>query len=112
MSLGKFRTRVSFHRKDGVLDDYGGTSTGFSETAFLTVWGQLEDRNARETTETSGLENPQSAYLRVRHSTDATGVTEADQVRTGSRRYQIRSIRNVEERNKFIEMILERGVAQ
>lgn len=110
--IGKARTRIAFHRKDIALDDYGGTTTGFSGTAFLTVWGHLEDKQARERLEGGGLDNPQQAILKVRHSTGTSGVTEADQVRAGTRLYQIRSIRNLDERNRTIEMLLERSVAQ
>ena len=110
--IGKARTRVAFHRKDAVLDDYGGTTTGFSGTAFLAVWGDLQDKQARERIEGGGLDTPQQAILKVRYSTASAGVTEADQVRAGSRKYQIRSIRNLDERNRTIEMLLEQGVAQ
>ena len=110
--IGKARTRIAFHRKDSVTDDYGGTTTGFSGTAFLTVWGDLQDNQARERIEGGGLAAPQQAVLKVRHSTDTASVTEADQVRAGSRQYQIRGIRNLDERNRTIEMLLEKGVAQ
>lgn len=110
--IGGMRTRVAFHRKDVVLDDYGGTTTGFSGTAFLTVWGHLQDQNARERVEGGGLDNPQESLLVVRHSAAIAGVTEADQVRARGREYQIRSIRNLDEKNNRIEMILQRGVAQ
>ncbi len=110
--IGKKRTRIAFHRKDSVSDAYGGTTTGFSETAFLTVWGDLMDKQARERIEGGGLDTPQEAILKVRYSSGTAGVTEADQVRAGSRQYQIRSIRNLDERNRTIEMLLQRGVAQ
>lgn len=106
------RTRVAFHRLNATTSDYGGTSGGYDDTAFLTVWGNLYDLIGRENVEAGGLENPQRAILEIRYSASASGVTEADQVRAGSRTYQIRSIVNVDERNRTIRMALERGVGQ
>lgn len=111
MAAGRRNRRVSFHRLDSTTDDYGNVSTGFSATPFLTVWGELRDMRGAERDEGAGLSSIVRSELRVLYSADTAAVTEADQVRVGSRVYNIRSIDNPDEINRDLVMVLERGVA-
>ncbi len=112
MSIGQLRDRVAFHRLDSTADDYGNVSSGYSATAFLTVWGGFKPERGRERLEAGRLEASHAGVLTVRSSSDTRGVTEADQVRIDGVAYQIRTIANPDRRGRFLEMTVERGVGQ
>jgi len=107
--IGRMRDRVSFHRLNTTGDDYGNPTSGYSATAFLTVWGKMAPERGRERVEGGRLQSEVSAVLTVRSSSDARGVTEADEARVDGVRYQIRGITNPDRRGRFLEMTLERG---
>jgi SPP1 family predicted phage head-tail adaptor len=112
VTAGGLRDRCAFHRLDTTSDAYGNPTSGYSGTAFLTVWGRLRVERGRERVEGGRLQSEVAATLTIRSSADARGVTEVDQVRIDGETFQIRAITNPDRRGRFLEMTLERGTAQ
>jgi len=111
-AIGQLRDRVSFHRLDATTDAYGNVTSGYSGAAFLTVWGAFRPERGRERIEGGRLEASHAGVLTVRSSSDTRAVTTADQARIDGVEYQIRTIANPDRRGRFLEMTVERGVAQ
>lgn len=104
------KIRLAFHRLDATPDEYGNTSSGWSETPFLTVWAELRETMARERMEGGRLDSAQTAKAYIRFSPESQAITTADQARSNGREYNIRGIVNINERNRTLELTLERGV--
>lgn len=109
MRAGSLNKRVTFERRRAIDD--GGGGGGIVWEAFLTVWGGLRPERGRERLEAGRLEAVVAGVLQVRSSSDARGVTEADRVVIDNVPHQIRAIVNPDQRNRMLEMTVERGVA-
>lgn len=109
MAAGKLRKRLTFERIGEVPDGGGGSVVGWS--TLTTVWGSFMPERGRERLEAGRLESAVAGVVRVRSSVTARTITESDRVQINSVAYQIRSITNPDQRNKFLEMTIERGVA-
>lgn len=111
MAAGSLRRRAAFKRQDETPDGAGGFTIDW--TTVTTVWASLMPERGSERIEGGRLEANLGAVLRVRSSATTRAITESYKVTIDSVDYQIRSISNPDQRNKFIEMTVERGgVAQ
>ena len=109
---GSLRKRVQFKRRGEVSDGAGGYTDGFADLGSP-VWCSLRPERGNERLEGGRLEANLAAVLRVRSSSFTRTMTEADQAEVDGVPYQIRSISNPDQRNKYLEMTVERGgVAQ
>ena len=111
MAAGALRRRCIFASQGETPDGYGGFTLGWN--ALDPVWGHLRPERGTERLEGGRLEANLGAVLRVRSSATTRAITESYKVTISGVDYQIRSIANPDQRNKYIEMTLERGgVAQ
>jgi SPP1 family predicted phage head-tail adaptor len=109
MAAGKFRERVTFQRQ-GVGDDgYGNVTTPWTD--HLTVWADVLEGLGRERVAAGRLESPKTATIRIRQSTEAATLTEADRVMARDVAWNIRSIVRVGRKNDVLELLCEAGVA-
>tara|TARA_Y100000815_G_scaffold228067_1_gene216877 strand:- start:305 stop:646 length:342 start_codon:yes stop_codon:yes gene_type:complete len=108
---GQLRDRVSFYRLTEADDGYGNVHSGWADDPFLTVWGAFQPERGRERLEAGRMESAVAGVLTVRSSADARAVTPADKVAVKGEDYAIRSITNPDRRNRFLEILVERGVA-
>lgn len=106
----RLRDEVQFQRLDTTPDDYGNV-TGNAFTTFLTVFGNLTPQRGRERMNNMDLRSEVGAVLTVRSGADTRAVTEENIAIVRGNSYQIRSITNPDQRDKYLEMVLERGVA-
>lgn len=111
MRGGMLRESVAFGRLDGTTDDFGNVTDGGFVT-FLTVRGHLKEATGRERVEAGALRAPMTAMLTVHSSSGTRGVTEADNATIDGVAWNIRSIRNPDMRDRWLEMVIERAVAQ
>ena len=111
MRAGALNNSVAFKRMDTTDDGHGNTSSG-GWIEFLTVSCRLRETRGRERVDGGALAAPMSGVLTVRSSTLTRAVTEANQAVIGSVEWNIRSIVNPDMRGKWLEMVVERGVAQ
>lgn len=106
---GKQRKRVTFERRPTTRDDYGAQSNDWS--ALFTMWGGLRETSGRERVRAGALQAPMSGVLTVRSMSDTRGITEADRVKIDGVVWNIRGIRDPDQRRRDIEMDIERNVA-
>lgn len=106
---GHLRSRVQFDRWTVNSDGAGGGGSIWS--AFLTTRGQLLPERGRETLAAGRLESATLAVLKIRSSIAARGITAADTAVVDGVRYQIRTITNPDQHDRWLEMVVERGAA-
>ncbi len=109
MAAGPLRDRVTFQVEAAISDGGGGSALSWSDA--LTVWGGFSPGRAREQLEAGRLEGPVAGVLKVRSSTETRTITTAHRAMIDGEAYQIRSITNPDRQNRFLEILVERGVA-
>lgn len=109
MWAGPSRKRVRFEVENRVSDGGGGNSVTWDE--HVTVWGKFKPERGGEKFEGGRNEASLMGILKIRSSTEARLITTAMRVKIDGVAYQIRSIPNPDQRNRFLEMLVERGVS-
>lgn len=114
MRAGALREKVTFERPDTSTPDvYGNVGDGsFAVLSNTVVRGSLRETRGRERVEGGALRAPMTAVLTVRSSTLTRAFTEADRAVINGVNWNIRSITNPDMRNRWLEMVVERKVAQ
>lgn len=110
MSAGQRNKRVTFQRKDKVPDGGGGFAPGWAK--LITVSARFKPERGRERVETGRVSAELTGVLTVRSSKNTRQITTADRVLIRGVPYQIRSIDNPDQRDRDLEMTVERGAAQ
>ena len=109
---GALTERVHFQRRDEQDDGYGNPVAGDWTTQF-TEPARLQPKLGSEPVLAARLTGVQPFLLVVRSSARTRGVTpawRAVNARTGAE-YNIRTVANVDERNAWLEMLVQEGVA-
>lgn len=101
------RARVVFERSVTAPDGAGGQSVGWG--VVYSCRGKFTPERGRERLAAGRVEASLAGVLRIRSCAKARDVNEADRVRIDDELYQIRSISNPDQRNKYLEMSVERG---
>ena len=111
MAAGSMDRRVSFYGRTVTESAPGVAHSGWS--LISTVWGRLTPQSGREQVESGRLEASTPATLVIRWSASAASLDATDKATIDGVDYQIRSVfvREVPRRS-YIEMVVERGVAQ
>lgn len=107
--IGGMRKRVYFSRP--ARADEGGGVGKITWVPALTVWGELIPQTGQERVAAGRLEASGLATLRIRSSADARSIDESYKVTVDGLDYQIRGIDNPDQRNRFLEILVEVGVA-
>ncbi|GMG82587.1 hypothetical protein LNKW23_18000 [Paralimibaculum aggregatum] len=108
---GRFRERARFQRRSDDGRDAHGQALGVWGD-LVTVWAHFRETLGKEGIEAGRLEGNATGTLRIRYSAAATGITSADRVVIRGAVWNIRGQPiQIDNRNRVIEMKLERGVA-
>lgn len=110
MSIGKLRKRAYFSRAKRT-DDGGGGATVTWVPAF-TAWCEIKPQTGMEKVAAGRLESSSLATLRLRSSAATRQIDPSYKVTIDGDDWQIRSTGNPDSKNRFLEMLLEFGVAQ
>lgn len=111
------RAIVTFKRSQGVTDHLGGGGTrNFQPIADLVrIHAEFKPERGQERIEAGRLESSVAGTLRVRSSAALRGVHAGDIVTLhqvdGDADHVIHAAINPDQRNRFIEFTIERGVA-
>lgn len=106
---GTLNKRVTFQSETRTPDGGGGFTREWILVA--TVWGGFVPERGSERLEAGRLEGSLSGVLRVRSSSTTRTVKVADRVIIDGVPHQIRSIANPDQRNRMLDILVERGVA-
>jgi SPP1 family predicted phage head-tail adaptor len=108
-SAGRLNRRATFSRQDRADDGGGGVQLDW--TPFLTVWAALMPERGKEALEAGRLQTSSMATLRIRYSSEALTIDASCKVTIDGDDYQIRSIADTGQKRKFLDLVLEKGVA-
>lgn len=104
--FGAYRQRLYVQQENPVADTGGGNVMAW--VTINTVWASIEPISGKEQLQAGKLTGSTMYRLRMRYD---SAITPAMRFMFGSRIFNIRSILNVDERNRTMEIIAEEGVA-
>lgn len=114
MSIGKMQHRLTIQSRSRSSDGGGGAASTWSTVD--TVWGRIEAKGGSERFFGDQNEARTSHLITIRFRRDVTAAMRivysyaVDSVNY-SRTFNIRSIANKGERDKYLELVCEEGVA-
>ncbi len=104
--IGTFRQRLYVQQENPLADTGGGTVMGW--TTINTVWASIEPVNGSEIVIAGRLSGTITHRIHMRYD---PAITPAMRFMLGSRVFNIRSIKNIQEQNRALEILAEEGVA-
>lgn len=108
LTAGKLRHRIDIQRESRTADGAGGASLAWL-TIALNIPAMIKPLSGNETMAAQRLEANISHRIYIRY---AAGFRSSDRIVFDGRMFQIRAILNLEERNRWLEIQAEEGVAQ
>lgn len=107
MYAGKLRNRIIIERESYVQNDSGGQDIIWS--TYKKVKAFIKPKSGTERVRGMKLESPLTHTIAIRYTDD---ILPTDRVNFNGRYMQIRAVVNIEERNRWLELSCEEGVAQ
>jgi SPP1 family predicted phage head-tail adaptor len=107
-SAGMLRTPVQFQRLTRTSDGAGGATQAWGNLAGSATRAHVKALSGSERFASARVEATATHRITVRHF---AGLTEADAVVFAGKRHNIRFINNVEQRNRWLEIDVQSGVA-
>ncbi len=109
VDLGSLRHRLVIQAERSTSDGGGGQSDPWADPVIIaTVWGKVEPLTGAERLRAMQIEDRFRHRIIIRHR---PGITPAMRIVFGSRVFNIRAAINREERDRFLELLCEEGVA-
>jgi SPP1 family predicted phage head-tail adaptor len=109
VTSGRLRDRIIVQRAVGGDDGYGNVINSWAD--HLTLWADVREALGKETVAAGRVEESRTATIRVRASTQSREITAADRLSVRGNIWNIRSISEVSNDRKLLEMLCEVGVA-
>lgn len=107
--IGGLRHRLTIEEEVRVADGGGGFTLTWQAVAVeAEVWGAILPLSGREVLRAQQLATPVSHCVSIRYRAD---VTASMRLTLGARVFNIRAVVNVEERDRWLELMCEEGVA-
>ena len=107
MNSGALRHKIAIQSAARASDDGGGFTEPWSTITGGDVWAEIEPASSHEVYAAGQLQHRITHKLRLRY---LAGVTTAMRVLVGTRPFNIRSIRNVDERGRELLLLCEEGL--
>lgn len=104
--IGTLRHRVTIQSETRTADGAGGFTLTWADVA--TVWGAVEPLKGMERLRAQQIEAPVTHSVTIRHRTD---VSTKERIKFGTRLFNIRDVINPDERDRWLELLCEEGVA-
>ncbi len=104
--IGGLRHLITLQRRSETPDTGGGVSLSWVDIAQL--WAEVAPLGGGEAVQAMRVQPVQSYRVRLRYRAD---ITTADRLLFKQRLLNIRSIRNINERGRWLECRCEEGVA-
>ena len=107
--IGKLRHRLTIQQSRRIGDGGGGSEGSWDDPIKVaTVWGSVKPLSGNERLRAMQLEARVSHRITIRYR---TGITTAMRVLFGTRLFNIRAVLNLDERNRWLDIMAEEGVA-
>lgn len=107
--VGKLRNKITIERHNFGNDTYGGYTTT-TQTTVITAFAQIKPKTAKQVfNESTGerIQNPQEFEFLIRYR---TGLSTAMRVKFGTRLFDIKSIENDNEYDRYMKIIATENV--
>ncbi len=109
MNIGALRHRVAIEAENATADGAGGlTDPWTNPIQVASVWAEITPLTGAEQLRAMRLEDRVSHRIRMRYRAD---VTPQHRFRLGRRVFNIRSVLNEDERDRWLTILAEEGVA-
>lgn len=107
--IGELRHRLTIQTENPVADGGGGQGDPWaSPVTVATVWGRVEPLSGSEGLRAMQLEDRVTHRVTIRYR---KGITASQRIKFDSRLFNIRAVINVGERNRWLQLLCEEGVA-
>lgn len=103
MRAGNLRNRVILQKPEGVRDSVGERQTTWVDVA--TIWAQVSPFSTKEQFLAAQASASTSHRITMRYSSVYSAISASWRVLFGSRIFVIDGIRNIDERNIYLELI-------
>lgn len=106
VEIGELKKRIVIETVTQTSDGIGG----FTETwaTFVSAWASINPMKANEVFWAGHLEHRVTHKIMIRYQ---SGVLPKMRVSFGGRYFYIKGVRNIDEMNRFLELMCEEGVA-
>ena len=102
ISIGDLRQTISIERRSDIADGGGGFTS--SKTTIATMRAVVRPKSLREKVQAEQLEALSSYNIIVRYNATSAAILHDDTVKYGTKSMNIIGVRNIDERNRFIEI--------
>jgi len=104
--VGQLRHQITLQGQGSTRDTGGGISAGF--TTIATVYADIKPKSGKEVYKQGKLIGSVSHEITVRYRTD---ISNGSRIKIANKLFNIRAIINVDERDRFLKLLCEEGVA-
>ena len=110
--IGDLRHLITIQNSTNTSDDAGGFTQAYSDTAsvFASITPVKGSEQYSDGSQAMQIENPITHEIFIRYRDDIT-IANSSKIVFGSREFNIRSILNLEEKNRFMKIEAEENVA-
>lgn len=106
MSIGMMRHQVKLQSPSHTTDTGGGAAKTFTTLALL--WANIKPVSGSEKVRQGKVQETVTHHITIRFRAD---IGTNYRVQYGTRNFNIRHIRNIDERDRYLLLICEEGVA-
>lgn len=107
MNIGKMRHRITIQYRDTTADGGGGTSATWKQLG-KTYWAYFRVKSAAERFQAQRNKEQKTYVATIRYRSD---VTTAHRVKFGDRYFNIIEVKNLDERDEFMDLVCVEGAA-
>lgn len=104
--IGRMRHRITLQQEARTADTGGGATLGWDDVA--TLWAEITPVSGSEVRQADQLVGSITHRIHVRYMGT---ITTAMRFMMGTRVFNIRSIKNMDERGRMMDILAEEGVA-
>ena len=105
-SIGKMRYRVKVERATNTRDAGGGLSQAFNSVA--TIYANIKPKSANSTYTQGMLQEKVTHEITIRYMKN---IDTNSRITYGTRQFAVNGIINVDERDRFLTLLCEEGIA-
>jgi len=102
--ISNFNKRIKLQSPTLTQSSSGQTTKSWS--TYATVWAGIRTLSGNEKSRNQMVIGIESMEVSIRYSSDVSAVSVADRIVLGSRYFDIKDVRNVDEKNIEIRMIV------
>jgi SPP1 family predicted phage head-tail adaptor len=108
MRIGELRKQVALQAETPTSDNAGGYALAW--TTLATLWADIAPLNGNEVFAAQHLEGHVTHRVTLRYRSDVM-ITSEMRILYNNRAFNIRSVLNTDERNRWLELLVEEGGA-